>query len=859
MNKTLALMLAGIVWLGGCSGRTDDVGDADELAIAAALEAANEVVRLRTNMPSLLTGAGDRANIVAVVADDQNRVVADRQIEFSADGGVLQNIVAQTNEVGEASAELSLAGDYRNRNITVTASMGGQSTSILVSATGTSVAMSAPETILIGDTAELEFTLTAGSGQPIPNETLSFSSAAGNSISQNSAVTDANGVARLAISTTAGADVVTVTAFDGTVSHEFDLLVVENEQAVDTPIRVRVISNQSSIETGGNDVARITTLVTDESNRVISGKTVEFSSTGGVLQNISSVTNEAGQADAELSLAGDFRNQEIVVSAQVDEEVGSVLVTTSGSSLAVSGPTALVSGNTADLEVTLSSGNGQPIANEVVSIRSAAGNILSADTVTTDASGKAKVSVGSAAGSDTITVEALGTTVMKSHDIQVAADILSVVSPDNYSALEVDTPAIFQVQWESDGELKSDGVLDFSITSGGVRAADGAGPFQSRLENVDVTNGIASIEIFSTTAGPATITFSDADNPDTVSQFEVAFESFNAQLIAVESTPGSVGTGNSSTIVATVTDSFGNPVRGVDVDFTSPNLNGGRLSPVTAETDESGQARISFNAGGYPTAEDELVITATATDFPDAEPASTNLTVTERQLNVIIGLSGSITEADADTRYRKAGLVQVTDGAGRPVSDATVLVSMIPTTYIYGNLVTIDVDGDGEDDRWAYGLIHTCKAEDKNKNRILDTTNEDLNGNSILDNGEDQNQNGLLDVNEDVNNNGVLDPSDPGLIDADPVNSPTVIGGQITTDANGVGFFSLAYPQSNAWWFDVQISARVQALGVEAVATYDTDLEALSSDVDDPEAEPPNFLSPYGAVDLSNLPECESP
>lgn len=57
----------------------------------------------------------------------------------------------------------------------------------------------------------------------------------------------------------------------------------------------------------------------------------------------------------------------------------------------------------------------------------------------------------------------------------------------------------------------------------------------------------------------------------------------------------------------------------------------------------------------------------------------------------------------------------------------------------------------------------------------------------------------------------------------------------------------------------MQISARVQALGVEAVATYNSDLEALSSDVDDVNAEPPNYQSPYGPVDLANPPVCESP
>ncbi len=858
MKKTIALMLAGIVWLGGCSGRTDDVGEGttDPLEIAAAIDAANEDIRLVTSSPSLQTGTGDTVLISAVVVDDRNRVVSDREIEFSSDGGVLQNISSQTNETGEATAELSLGGDYRNRNITVTAALGSKTASILVAATGTTVAMTAPEKIILGETADLEFTLTAGSDQPIPNQTLSFLSEAGNALSQNSATTDANGVARISVNTTQGADVISASAIDNTVVQGFELPVVENEQAVTTPVRIRVISNQSSIETGGNDVARITTLVTDESNRVISGKSVDFSSTGGVLQNITSVTNDSGQANAELSLAGDYRNQEITVSAQVDDQIGTVLVTTSGSNLSVSGPTALVSGNTAELEITLSSGNGQPIANEVVAITSDAGNTLSADTVTTDAAGKAIVTVGSTAGNDSITVAALGTTVTRVHDIQVAADILSVVAPDSYGALEVDTPAQFQVLWESDGQPVANGQLKFTITAGAVREVGGSTNSSSVVVTTDAS-GVATIELESTAAGPATVAFSDAVDADPFSQFDVEFVAVDVANVTLEATPASVATGNSSTILARVTDNFGNPVKGIDVEFSSPDLNGGTLSPVTAQTDSDGKARITFEAGDTPTAENELQISARAADLP-AVNDTVSMTVTERQLNVIIGLAGLLTEADSDTRYRKAGLVQVSDGVGRPVADATILMNVIPTTYEYGHLVPTDIDADGEPDIWGKTDTWKCVAEDKNKNRILDTVDEDINGNGVLDAGEDINQNGLLDIDEDIDGSGELDPRDPALVDADPANTPTIIGGQITTDSNGVGFFSLAYAQSNAWWFDVQIIARVQALGVEGVATYDTRLSMLADDATDMEATPANHESPYGKLeDLPGAPGCE--
>jgi len=886
MNKLIPLVLLAAMVATGCSSRSDDATDSTDGANAGtdgsldigAAQSAPSQVRILSSSPTLITGsAGDTAQITAIVTDDNNRVVSGQEVVFSSDGGVLQNILSETTESGEATAQLNLAGDYRNRNITVTATIGENTATVLVAATGTILEMEAPSDLVIGQTADLEFTLLAGDGLPIPNQSVSFSSDAGNTFSQNSVVTNALGVAAVAVSTVAGPDTITASAFSNFVSDNFPLGVVDSVQNLDTPVKVRVISNESSIETGGNDIARITTLVTDESNRVLSGKDVQFSSTGGVLQNISAVTNEAGQATAELSLAGDYRNQAITVVATVDEEEGDVLITTSGSALSVAGPTALVNGNTAELEITLTGGNDQPISNEQISITSSAGNTLSIGSTNTDASGKALVVVGSEAGDDVISVSALQGTVTSSHSIKVAADTLNVVAPEDYDALEVDSFWPLQIEWRSSGEPVDGEGLKFSITAGLVRALGDTGPGSSSATAFTNADGIATIEIKSNSAGPATIAFADAIDSDPFSQFDVEFVAFDIAQIDVGAAPASVATGNPSTVSAVVTDDFGNPVKDVVVEFSSPDLKGGVLSPVTAVTDSDGRARITFTAGSLSTEIDEIEIVATASDEPDVSE-STRMTVTERQLNVIIGLAGDLSEADTDTRYRKAGIIQVTDGAGRPVPDATILVSMVPTIYRYGRMVPVDTDGDNEADAWGpateyvegftelfenfeqFSYSYSCVSEDKNGNRVLENSiEEDLNSNGILDAGEDTNGNGRLDINEDVNANGILDPRDPALVDEDLVNLPTVIGGQITTDSNGVGFFSLAYPQSNALWFDVLITARVQALGTEAVAEYEFGLQVLADDVDELSDSPPNMFSPYGVVDVFNLPVCERP
>ena len=841
MKKTTALLMVAALLLGGCSSRDPEVAPDDSIidsgddlsigaAIAEPLEDASDI-SVFSDPPTVLTGDGTRALITALVLDDQNRAIPGHEVSFGTDGGALQNILAVTNEAGEATAELNLQGDFRNKSVTVTAAVGEQSSEVVVVSLGSDITMTAPEDLIVGQTADLTFTLLTGAGTPISNEIIQFNSEAGNNFSQNSAVTNAQGVATVSIGTSAGPDVISAIALEGTVLTSAPLAVAENLQAIVTPVRLRVISNESVIETGGNDLARITALVTDENNRVLSGKEVTFSSTGGVLQNISGATNEAGQATAELSLAGDFRNQDITVTAEADGQSGDVLIIAEGSKVSVAGPTALVSGDTAELEITLTGGNDQPIVNEVLAIQSSAGNTIQPSTAVTDASGKASITVSSESGTDTIFIAALGSTVSASHDLQVAADVLTV-DAGSFDDLPVSTFSPFSVQWTSNGFPVAGQMMRFSTTAGVVRAVGSTGPGSSSVDVLTDSTGLAEVEVLSNSAGPATISFSDSLDSDPTSQFEVNFVATVPNVVTLTATPASVATGNSSTVSATVVDAFGNPVKDTIVEFSSPDLRGGSLSPVAAITDSDGNASVTFSGGNLPTEIDGIAITATTTDFPAVTPATVNMTVTERQLNVIIGLSGSIVEQQSDTRYSKTGVVQVTDGAGRPVPDATIQIFLTPTLYRFGKLVATDIDNDGSDD--VYSLVTTtlCVAEDQNGNRILD-------------------------VGEDSNNNGILDPRDPALIDVDPANEPTVIGGQITTDASGVGFFTIVYPQSNALYFDVTITARVEALGTESVAEFDTGpLPMSAADADNLNAAPPNETSPFGAGPAPVQPGC---
>ena len=140
-------------------------------------------LRVVSNVNSVATGSADIATITALVTNSDNNVVADTQVTFSASAGVLQNVSTATAESGEASATLNLSQTYKNQDIIVTVSDdAGSVSTVKVVASGSALEVSGPDNLGIGDTALLSIVLTAGSGEPIANQSVEVTSMAGNSV-----------------------------------------------------------------------------------------------------------------------------------------------------------------------------------------------------------------------------------------------------------------------------------------------------------------------------------------------------------------------------------------------------------------------------------------------------------------------------------------------------------------------------------------------------------------------------------------------------------------------------------------------------------------------------------------------------
>jgi hypothetical protein len=602
--------------------------------------------------------------------------------------------------------------------------------------------------------------------------------------------------------------------------------------AVAAPINFEMFSDATDIRTGGSETVSITATLLDDSRNPLAAQEVSWSATGGALQDLVNVTDENGVASAALRVPQDFNNRDIVVTVSADSSQSSVSITTYGTTLDVQGTgKSVVLGGTLDVDFTLTAGDGEAIANQPISLTSEMGNTITPATPVTNQNGKVSVSIGTVLGSDTVSYRALDDSSLSgSFAVNVSSDDLNFISGDNNTEIEVGTTAALAVEWLSSGNAVFNRPLRVTTTAGDITG--------SSILFTD-TAGRISIPISSPSAGQATITVQDAEDGAPFTTFDVLFVATQPASLNLASTSTRVFVdADSAEITALVRDANGNPVKGQEVTFSAADLRGGQLSPSTGLTNDSGEATTSFIAGSNATEIDAIEVVGRVEGTAIA--GSVNLSVVERRLNVTIGAGSRLSQDGLQTQNIKNMVVQVADGSGAPIENASVSLSITPIAYYKGRMGHVDETGapltDLSDDtwkadHWAPHVTTLCAAEDINLNRTLD-------------------------AGEDINGNGRLDPQDPALLTAvESSELATLAGnGNLLTDGNGTGYFRMVYPKGNSNWAFLRVTARATALGTEAQDDLEISLDSLVDDISDIEFVPPNRLSPYGYSD-----DCASP
>lgn len=256
--------------------------------IAAATPAIIEVLTSTNTLPS----AGSEAVITTQVKNSANVGLAGQTVTFSASSGSLQLVSGVTDSTGKASAKLTAGSDKSNRNITITASTGDVSGSVVVPVTGTKISVNGTGSLQVGPIAS-QFTVRAvdSAGNGISGASITLKSSLSNGLSASPLTTDPTGSATfLYTPSNAGTDTLTVSGLGASatatvVVNAIDFTIVSPDSNTSIPI----------------STLRTVTVQYKFNNLGVPGKTVYFSTTRGTLVSSIGTTNAAGQATVDVS------------------------------------------------------------------------------------------------------------------------------------------------------------------------------------------------------------------------------------------------------------------------------------------------------------------------------------------------------------------------------------------------------------------------------------------------------------------------------------------------------------------------------------------------------------------------------
>ncbi|HRY14671.1 MAG TPA: putative Ig domain-containing protein, partial [Candidatus Competibacteraceae bacterium] len=594
-----------------------------------------------------------------------------------------------------------------------------------------------------------------------------------------------------------------------------------------TPSQLTLLTSSPDLPSSGQNPVTLTAIARDAGGVLLQDVTVNFQvrSGDGTLQIVRGTTDETGTAQALLSTGGNQRNRTLTIGASAGSVTATdVTVNVTGTTLEVSGATsgAIPLSTAADpnpvaLTFALKDSAGTGIAGATLVMTGAPGGSRS---LVTNSSGLAEVDLQfTVAGNYSINAfwdnnSANAATTTLPLDLIVSNDSFTITVTDSVlvnGTLVNDVVGIapgfgnVTVEWRQNGAFVPGATITLSTNKGTLGTTSGANPLVTTIS--------------STVPGPATIS-ANGTSPDpaispVTNQRTIQFNATAPDTLTLQVNPSSIpvnvppATSSQSTIVATVRDAVQNPVGNIDVAFEIiQDVSGGSLSSGTAKTNFSGQASVVYTAGTSPTPENGVIIRATVTGTAISQ--TVNLTVSRREVFITLGTGNTITEPNATT-YALPYNVLVNDIVGGAVSGATVTLDTVPTQYRKGQHFWNGVS-------WVPVVAVSC-------------SNEDTNGNGILDPGEDTNGNGRL----------------------DPGNVVTPSVASVVTDLDGFGDFDVLYAQQYAYWINTELTARTKVGGSEDIEVANFVLPGLASDYTSLTQAPPGQPSPFGVLSKCDL------
>jgi hypothetical protein len=628
----------------------------------------------------------------------------------------------------------------------------------------------------------------------------------------------------------------------------------------------------------------------------MAGQTVTFTASSGTISNTNRVTDANGTVTEKLSVKGDASLRDITIKASssgvesapvvvkvvpVTSGIASLLLTSSGGTLASSGGTAV------NMIAFVKDANNAVVPNASVTF-SADSGALGATKVNTNAQGQALVSLntGGDASLRTIKVTASAGEQTASTDIGVSGTRL-VISAFSTVNLKTSTDMVVKLVDSSGNPLVGKPVT-FSARSNAI-TVKGGGASPALTDN----NGQLVLS-YNAQAGTSDSISVKAQGDSVV--LPIAINASNFTINAVSGGNVALATLNTNTCYAVTvhSDVAGVPQTG-NVRFSTSRgaiyqdaacgtllqaplalvggnaiayvqASGAGLTALTAKYEDSGasvQSEVEFVAP----------LTAQATISLQADPAviganTAGSTAQRSALRAIVRdgtaennlvknaqVSFSI-QTDASNGSLSSPSLVSTDSDGAATVKLTVTKKSLFISAGSGNALDAS---DSSTYRKTYSVFVTDAAGNPVPDVIItaaawpryyykgylqysQAAQSWVVAAALKCDNEDRDRSGTFNPNNDLNLNGRLDP---GI----PLNLST--GGK--TDSSGTAIITLTYPRDRANWLDVELTIRGNSSGTEATYVGYTLLPGLATDFNRVDISPPGVISPYGqATDCRN-------
>ncbi|WP_232250988.1 Ig-like domain-containing protein [Janthinobacterium sp. 1_2014MBL_MicDiv] len=691
---------------------------------------------------------------------------------------------------------------------------------------------------------------------------------------------------------------------------------------------VALIASATTIAASGADGTEVvlTAIVKNASNNALSGQTVAFSASSGTVSTTNRVTDANGTVTEKLSIKGDATLRDITIKASsagvespavvvkvvpVTSGIASLLLTSSGGTLASSGGTAV------NVIAFVKDANNAVVPNASVTF-SADSGALGATKVSTNAQGQALVSLntGGDASLRTIKVTASAGAQTASTDVGVSGTKL-VISAFSTVNLKTSTDMVVKLVDSSGNPLVGKSVA-FSAQLNAL-TVKGGGASPALTDN----NGQLVLS-YNAQAGSSDSISVKAQGDSVLLPIAINASNFTINAVSGANVALTSLTTNTCYAVAVHSDVAGVPQTG-NVRFSTSRgtiyQDAGCATPLQAPL-----ALVGGNAIAYVKASGAGLTALTAryegsgvsvqSDVEFVAPLTAQASITLQADPAVIGVNtaGSSAQRSALRAIVRDGTPQnnlvknaqvgfsiLADASNGSLSSPSVVSTdsdgMATVSYIAGQATT-GVDGvvvqaqlQGVSNNAATVKLTVTKKAlfiSAGSGNALDATDSSTYRKTYTVFVTDAAGNPVPDViitaaawprhyykgylqysqaaaawvvastwtcdNEDKDRSGTLDLNNDlnrnGRLDPGiPLNLST--GGK--TDSTGTASVTLTYPRDRANWLDVELTIRGNSSGTEATYVGYTLLPGLATDFNRLDVSPPGVISPYGqATDCRN-------